>query len=411
MNRNTDRISLVLTVLAVMGLGTPGPADAEEYAVIDLGTFGGPSGYGNDINDSGQVAGTADHPGGHPQHPLLWEDGVLTDLGTLGGCCAYGYDISNPGHVTGLSYVADGTYRAYVWEAGVLTDLGALPGFEYSTAGAVNDAGQIVGYSSHTPWGGNADYTAFLWQGGVMIDLHDTLPPGSTWELMFANDINEAGQIVGHGHTPNDDYHAFLCHDGEVTDLGTLPDYDSSSAHSINNVGQLVGGATKHGFYSSTYQAFLWEDGLMVGLGRLTFDNHSGARDINDQGQIVGYSSHTTTSGRRAFLWDDGVMVDLNTLLPPGSDWYLESASAINEAGQIVGYGTISGETRGFLLTPTVPGDVDGDGDVDLEDLAALLAAYGTCLGDPTYNPDADLDGDDCVDLEDLAILLANYGA
>lgn len=57
-----------------------------------------------------------------------------------------------------------------------------------------------------------------------------------------------------------------------------------------------------------------------------------------------------------------------------------------------------------------VEGDLDGDGDVDLTDLAILLAAYGTCDGDPAHNPDADIDGDRCVGLSDLAILLANYG-
>ncbi len=57
-----------------------------------------------------------------------------------------------------------------------------------------------------------------------------------------------------------------------------------------------------------------------------------------------------------------------------------------------------------------LPGDLDGDGDVDLADLAQLLAAYGACLGDPDYDPAADLDDSGCVDLSDLAALLANYG-
>ena len=61
-------------------------------------------------------------------------------------------------------------------------------------------------------------------------------------------------------------------------------------------------------------------------------------------------------------------------------------------------------------LFGNIPGDLDGDGDVDLSDLAELLAAYGTCDGDPNYNPAADLDDSGCIDLADLATLLSNYG-
>lgn len=57
-----------------------------------------------------------------------------------------------------------------------------------------------------------------------------------------------------------------------------------------------------------------------------------------------------------------------------------------------------------------VDGDVDRDGDVDLSDLAALLAAYNTCEGDANYVPEADFNWDHCITLADLATLLANYG-
>ena len=59
-------------------------------------------------------------------------------------------------------------------------------------------------------------------------------------------------------------------------------------------------------------------------------------------------------------------------------------------------------------ITPLVPGDLDGDGDVDLADLSQLLGHYGTPSG-ATYE-DGDLDGDGDVDLADLAELLGNYG-
>lgn len=58
--------------------------------------------------------------------------------------------------------------------------------------------------------------------------------------------------------------------------------------------------------------------------------------------------------------------------------------------------------------TTQQPGDVDGDGDVDLTDLAFLLTNFGLQSG--ATRGQGDLDGDGDVDLVDLATLLTNFG-
>jgi hypothetical protein len=59
-----------------------------------------------------------------------------------------------------------------------------------------------------------------------------------------------------------------------------------------------------------------------------------------------------TTFNSRAIVWRDKVMTDLNTLIPADSGWYLEGAASINDAGEIVGYGTINGNSHAFLAIP-----------------------------------------------------------
>ncbi|MBI5864455.1 MAG: PQQ-binding-like beta-propeller repeat protein [Planctomycetes bacterium] len=77
---------------------------------------------------------------------------------------------------------------------------------------------------------------------------------------------------------------------------------------------------------------------------------------------------------------------------------------------------TLPGSTAGgFLyaidLVSAVPGDVDGDGHVNLSDLALLLSSFGLCAGDAGFSAAADFDASGCVELADLAILLTNFGS
>ena len=54
---------------------------------------------------------------------------------------------------------------------------------------------------------------------------------------------------------------------------------------------------------------------------------------------------------------------------------------------------------------PSCPADLDGSGDVGINDLLDLLAAWGPNPGHP-----ADLDGDDVVGINDFLAMLADWG-
>jgi probable HAF family extracellular repeat protein len=98
----------------------------------------------------------------------------------------------------------------------------------------------------------------------------------------------------------------------------------------------------------------LWEpDGRLRSLrsfGGLPLMNALG---INNKTEIVGEADSGDLDGR-AFLWRQGKLTDLNSFLPPDSGWQLNGAHAINDAGEIVGYGVHDGGSHAFLMVPIV---------------------------------------------------------
>ncbi len=299
----------------------------DEYVVIDLGTLGGSfsrPGEAGAINTSGQVVGVSTTATGET-HAFLWNRGVMIDLGAPGEV-SYADAINEKGQVIG-SWYSDCTPSCarggFVWERGVRTDLDMVPS-------AINDVGQIVGYSPGFPGHG------YLWERDVTTDL-------GTLTLPFA--INNAGQIVGSNGTGP--LQALLWERGVVTELGTLGG-PSSQARAINNRGQVVGNVRTA---TGEYHAFLWHMGAPTDLGTLggayssvaPGDNVPGA--INDQGLIVGYS-HTTSGEGHAFLWDHGVMTDLGK--PAGASSSV--GWAVNNAGEVIGtYFDENGDDQVFV--------------------------------------------------------------
>ncbi|HEX2973332.1 MAG TPA: DUF3466 family protein [Tepidisphaeraceae bacterium] len=233
-----------------------------------LGTLGGPESYGGSINNQGQIVGTSycqSDPWNPIQHGFLYSNGVMNDLGapapythSAAGC------INNKGQITGTvdieikDWVQPALYSGGTWSVlqvpywgtgyaddindrgqvvvserhvspyptpeahvllytdGVPTDLGTVAPGRNSYPAAINNVGQIVGYSyAQDEW---SDSTrAFLYSDGSMTNLNTLIDPQAGWELTYAMDINDAGQIVGQGWITVDENgqsvrqsHAFL---------------------------------------------------------------------------------------------------------------------------------------------------------------------------------------------------------
>ena len=77
----------------------------------------------------------------------------------------------------------------------------------------------------------------------------------------------------------------------------------------------------------------------------------SWAYGINKAGLIVGTAEVPNGFGH-ACVWSGGAIHDLNSMIPAGSDWLLETATGVNDAGQICGTGVHGSSQRAFLLTP-----------------------------------------------------------
>jgi probable HAF family extracellular repeat protein len=212
---------------------------------------------------------------------------------------------------------------------------------------------------------------AARWQNGVLTDLK-SLPGHKPSSAPFS--ISENGQfIVGVSETGHYDsltnypeYDAVLWQRGhKIKNLGTFGG-NVSSAVSVNDLGQIVGGATNSTTdqyaaglgpcwslncwpAATQWRAFLWQNGAMTDLGTLGTGNDAVAGLLNANGQVAGVSYTNTTANHTTgiptqdpFFWEQGSsMVDMGTL--GGTLGY---PNWLNDKGQAVGQSNLAGDKK-----------------------------------------------------------------
>ena len=363
------------------------------YTITDLGNLGEYSTFASGLSNNRRVTGNstitptaaaAEPSTGTRLRAYSWQNGVMTNLGALPNATtnrfARGLGINDSGVVVGD--FNNSTARAFVYDpaVGSMVGLPRLAGDnDNGVAEDINNAGDIVGISSRNN-AGTFVSRATRWDkdaGGNYVPTDLGSIDGTINTTARANAINDNNAIAGSSRDAvAATSQATLWNGGTITDLNSLGDGNRfSQGNGLNNsnvvvgqsftgqtVGQLIGTTST----TSITRAFVWQNGAMselapfnlydAGTGNtgMTTNYHSIASDVNDAGLIVGRSERILGSAAAATLWTtaDSTPIDLNTLIPAGSGWVLRSAEHINANGDIVGFGTFDGVTRGFLLTP-----------------------------------------------------------
>jgi uncharacterized membrane protein len=325
------------------------------YSITDLGTLGGATdSQAFSINNYGQVAGSSN------ADTFLWTPdepngitGSMTDLGPSISAFET-IKVNDDGQVI---FYSNGTFLWTPAEpngtTGSITDIGSLAGGIRVRGIGLNNIGQISGYGYPG--------VCFLWTPDVPNGTTGTFNRyfnGTSYEPGFgqssysgeANGVNDSGFVTGsistgpffpiiHGNA----YDHYTT--GDVIPAYAPPDW-TGTGWAINALGHVTG--TVNFPSTSSRRPFLYDGSAMIDITSL--ESGTG-RAINSNDAVVGKAIFPIIGGR-PFLHTGGMLFDLNDLLPPDSDWTLVDVFAINDSGQIVGFGTHAGHTRAFLMTP-----------------------------------------------------------
>jgi len=191
------------------------------------------------INNAGTAVGMLTAaPSDHTQ-AIIWQNNALAILPAVSGATdSYALSINDAGAVLGYSLVADGGV-AWIWQDGQTQPL-TMGGSTWTTANAINNQGDILG---------GASGASVLWRQGQLTRLESLPGNGAASGLA----LNEQGQVVGYSYGTEDDlsipwFRATLWENGQAYNLNdlvvnSLEGGTLEHALGINEKGQIVGRA------------------------------------------------------------------------------------------------------------------------------------------------------------------------
>jgi uncharacterized membrane protein len=320
----------------------------------------------------GVAVGTGDLSGN--SKGALWDGaGSHSLLPLAGNTVASASDFNDAGDVVGTSVKSFFFARAAtVWRNGTAIDVNSLVtgGIQkfLGTATTIDAAGRIAGEAGASSRG---PFTVgYLLDQGTVLDL-GKLTNGNVGVTPLR--MNDDQQITGIGDAGGVS-HAFLWDHGLLTDLHDPAQITGTTSEgvAINRFGVICGDATfSTGHGSERQSAVTFDHGVVTDLGA-NVPSPSQALGVNDFGAVVG-TYLDPTLGSLACRFENGGATDLNTLIAAGTGWTLEIATDVDDEGRIVGVGHLNGVERAFILEPSFKG---------------TFTVYGTgCTGPFTNEP------------------------
>ena len=168
------------------------------------------------INSSGQIVGYYENP---QRHGFLYSGGTYTTLDVPMASLTEANGINDLGHIVGVYQDSGFKYHGYIYRNGTYSTLDDPLGTSETIAQGVNNADQVVGIYKGTtgPFHGFFVDPALGLYAPIDDPLASTSYTGT--EGTYAQDINNAHQIVGYYVDAPNRHHGFLYANGNYTTL------------------------------------------------------------------------------------------------------------------------------------------------------------------------------------------------